>query len=256
QPQGSLPPVFFVPPAGGSVAAYFTLARALGTERPFYAVEGTQREYEGMALEATASSYVQVLRTVQPDGPYLLGGWSTGGVVAFEIARQLQAGGANVALVVLLDSVAPGADDYDMDDDVSILAGFAVNLGVPLDLAPSAYKEILQLGREAQLEWMLDHARRVEALPPEVDVDDLRRRFRLYLADIEAVKNYRPSPVSIPLVLLRAVDEPDDPESIARWRRLSQTLEVHDIPGDHLSMMRPPHVTTLAQVLRKRFETN
>jgi len=254
QTQGSLPPLLFVHPAGGSVTAYFALARALGTERPFYAFEGTQRDFEGRELESMATSYVAVIRTVQPDGPYLLGGWSTGGVVAFEMARQLHTSGADVALVVLLDSVAPGDDNCDWDDDVSILAGFAVNLGVPLDLAPAVYEEILQSGTEAQLEWMLDHARRAEALPPDVDVDDLRRRFQLYLADVAAVKNYRPSPASIPLVLLRAIDEPEDLETIARWRRLSANkLEIHNVPGDHLTMMRAPHVSTLAKVLRERF---
>lgn len=249
QPQGSLSPLFFVHPAGGSVAAYFALARALGTEQPFYALEGVQRDFEGRALEQIAASYVEVIRDVQPDGPYLLGGWSTGGVAAFEMARQLQQSGARV---VLLDSVAPGDDDCDLDDDVSILAGFAVNLGVPLDLTPAAYEEILQSGTEAQLEWMLDQARHAGALPPDVDVDDLRRRFKLYLADVDAVKNYRPSPASIPLVLLRALDEPDDLESIARWRRLSANrLEIHNVPGDHLTMMRAPHVSTVVKVLRE-----
>jgi syringomycin synthetase protein SyrE len=250
QPRGSLPPLFFVHPAGGSVAAYFALARALGTERPFYALEGVQRESEGRALEQIAASYVEVIRTVQPDGPYLLGGWSTGGVVAFEMARQLQASGADVAPIVLLDSVAPGDDDGDLNDDVSILAGFAVNLGVPLDLIPAASDDILQSGTEAQLEWMLDQARRAGALPPAVDLDDLRRRFKVYLADVDAVRNYRPSPASMPLVLLRASDEPEDLETIARWRRLSANkLEIHNVPGDHLTMMRAPHVATIAKVL-------
>lgn len=254
QPQGSLPPLFFVHPAGGSVAAYFALARALGTDRPFYALEGTQRDSESRSLESMAASYVEAIQMVHPHGPYLLGGWSTGGVVAFEMARQLRASGASIAVVALLDSVAPGDNELDLDDDVSILAGFAVNLGVPLDLAPVAYEEILQAGLEAQLEWMLDQARRVEALPLDVDVDDLRRRFRIYLADVEAVKNYRPAPAAIPLVLLRAIDEPEDPDTIARWTRLSSNnLELHDVPGDHLTMMRPPHLSTLAKLLVKCF---
>ncbi|HEX5890018.1 MAG TPA: alpha/beta fold hydrolase, partial [Pyrinomonadaceae bacterium] len=252
QPQGSLPPLFFVHPAGGSVAGYFALARALGTERPFYALEGVQRDSEGRAVEAMAASYVEVIRTVQPGGPYLLGGWSTGGVVAFEMARQLHASGADVGRVVLLDSVAPGDDDCNLDDDVSVLAGFAVNLGVPLDLTAAAYEEVLQSGTEAQLEWMLDQARQAGALPPDVDADDLRRRFKLHLADVDAVKNYRPAPAAIPLVLLRAIDEPEDLATIERWRRLSANkLEIHHVPGDHLTMMRAPHVATLAKVLHE-----
>ncbi|HEX6045329.1 MAG TPA: amino acid adenylation domain-containing protein [Pyrinomonadaceae bacterium] len=252
QPHGSLTPLFFAHPAGGSVAAYFALARALGKERPFYALDGTQREFERRELESMAAAYVDAVQSVQSAGPYLLGGWSTGGVVAFEMARQLRERGEDVALVALLDSVPLASDARDLNDDVAILAGFAMNLGVPLHFGSAAYEEILEAGREAQLEWMLDQARHVDALPPDVDVDDLRRRFEVYLGDVEAVKNYRPCPASIPLLLLRAGDELEDADMITRWRRLSSnTLDVHDVRGDHLSMMRPPHVSILAEILRR-----
>ncbi|HEU4768417.1 MAG TPA: amino acid adenylation domain-containing protein, partial [Pyrinomonadaceae bacterium] len=108
QPRGSLPPVFFVHPAGGSVVGYFGLARALGDDRPFYALAGSLDRAPGTTIQAMAETYVEVVREIKPDGPYLLGGWSTGGVVAFEMARQLQSRGENVSLVALLDPVAPG----------------------------------------------------------------------------------------------------------------------------------------------------
>jgi thioesterase domain-containing protein len=103
---------------------------------------------------------------------------------------------------------------------------------------------------KAQLNWLLDHAYRSQALAP----DDLRRQFELYLADIKALKNYHPPAASFPLLLLRAADESEVPETLERWTSLSSNeLEVHNVPGDHLSMMRPPHVTTLAERLRYRF---
>lgn len=216
QPEGSLTPLFFVHPAGGSVAGYFALARALGAERPFYALEGTsntRRRVELMAL-----NYLEAIRAVQPDGPYIVGGWSSGGVVAFEIARQLQERGADVALVVLLDSLPPGVGPA--DDNASLLAGFAGNLGIPIDLVS----------------------------------DELRRQFDLYLADIEAVRNYDPPAAAFPLLLLRATEEVDDPEMIPRWTRLSSNkLEVQNVPGDHFTMMRAPRVADVAEFLRQRF---
>ena len=255
QRHGALTPAFFVPPAGGSVAGYFALAHALGPERPFYALDGTTAGLGERQVELLAAKYVDAIRAVQPDGPYLLGGWSTGGVVAFEMGRQLQARGAGVALVVLLDSVAPGDHDGSVDDEVLLLAGFATNLGVPIDLLSTASEEVLQSGTQARLDWILDQARRAEVLPPDISVAaDLRYRFELYLGDIEGVKNYRPAATSIPLVLLRAMDEQDDPEMIARWTRLScNRLEIHDVPGDHLTMMRAPHVSTVAKIIRQRF---
>ena len=248
QPHGSLTPVFFVHPAGGSVGAYFALARALGQERPFYALEGTLTGKARREVGFVAMSYLDAIRTVQPGGPYLLGGWSSGGTVAFEMARQLQACGAEVALVVLLDSGPPGI--VDADDTVSLLAGFAGNLGIPINLVSD---ELLQSGTETQLEWLLDQAHRSQALPSDVGLDDLRRQFELYLADVAAVRNYHPPAGSFPLLLLRAADEHEIPETIARWSRLSSNkLEVHDVPGDHVTMMRIPHVATLAEFLRNR----
>ena len=193
-------------------------------------------------------NYLEAIRAVQPDGPYLLGGWSSGGVVAFEMARQLQTCGAGVALVVLLDSGPPGI--VDADDTVSLLAGVAGNLGIPIDLVSA---ELLQSGTEIQLDWLLDQAHRSHALPSDVGLDDLRRQFELYLADVAAVRNYHPPAGSFPLLLLRAADEHEVPETIAHWSRLSSNkLEVQNVPGDHVTMMRVPHVATLAEFLRNR----
>ncbi|HKS08030.1 MAG TPA: amino acid adenylation domain-containing protein [Pyrinomonadaceae bacterium] len=247
QPHGSLTPVFFVHPAGGSVGRYFSLARALGPERPFYALEGTLARLSGREVEPLATNYVEAIRAVQPDGPYVLGGWSSGGVVAFEMARQLQASGAEVALVVLLDSLPPGT--LDVADRVSLLAGFAGNLSIPID---SVTEELLRSEPETQLSWLLDQAHRAQVLPPDLGLDDLRRQFELYLADIEAVRNYDPPPASFPLLLLRAADEDESPETIARWTYLSSNrLEVLNVPGDHITMMRAPHLATLGDTVRR-----
>src|ERR1700754_806828 len=246
QTEGSLTPVFFVHPAGGSVGSYFSLARAVGQERPFYALEGTLAGNARRQVELIAKNYLDAIRAVQPDGPYLLGGWSSGGVVAFEMARQLQACGAEVSLVVLLDSMPPGTAV--VDDRVSLLAGFAGNLNIPIH---SVSEELLRSGTETQLNWLLEQAHRSQVLPRDLGLDDLRRQFELYLADIEAVRNYHPPAASFPLLLLRASDEDEVTEQIARWTQLSSNqLEVLSVPGDHITMMRLPHVATLAEFLR------
>jgi amino acid adenylation domain-containing protein len=254
QPHGSLTPVFFVHPAGGSVVSFFPLARALGPERPFYALEGTSTGYgptAGRRVESIAAKYVEAVRTVQPDGPYFLGGWSTGGVVAFEMARQLHSRRAEVALVALLDSAPPGDTYQVINDKRALLAGFAVNLGIPAKLLFAAPQELLRSETQRQLSWVLDQAGRAQVLPPDVSIEDLHRWFDLYLADIEAVENYRPQATSIPLLLLRALENAET----TGWDELSTKLEVHSVPGDHFTMMRPPHVSTLAEVLRKHWST-
>ena len=110
--EGEKPPFFCVHPAGGIVYCFQDLARQLGGDRPFYALqaaglEGDVPPFE--VFEAMAARYVEAVRAEQPEGPYHLGGWSLGGVIAFEMARQLREGGHEVATVALFDSWAPTA---------------------------------------------------------------------------------------------------------------------------------------------------
>jgi amino acid adenylation domain-containing protein len=257
QPHGSLRPVFFVHPAGGSVFSYYSLARRMGSERPFYGLEARGPDGEpkpGRQIELTAADYVEAVQAVEPEGPYLLGGWSTGGVMAFEMARQLQARGAEVALVVLLDSVAPGGGGRGVGDDAALVAGFAASLGVPADCLAAAPEQLLSAGTEEQLEWVLGQARAAQLLSPDVSLAQLRRSFDLYLSGVKAAENYRPPASPIPVLLLRAAHagEGEETGSASDWSRFSTgKLDVREVPGDHLTMMREPHVSALAGILRE-----
>src|SRR5947209_2408402 len=88
----------------------FSLARELGSDQPFYALEPYQ--FNGLpvppTVEAMAAAHLLSLRAVQPEGPYLLGGWCNGGLVAYEMARQLHAAGQTVDLLVLMDAMYLG----------------------------------------------------------------------------------------------------------------------------------------------------
>ena len=92
QPTGSKRPLFLVHPAGGHVFPYVHLARYLGPDQPCYGLQAKGLE-EGESphtrIKDMAADYIKALRTVQPNGPYFLGGWSMGGLVAFEMAQQL-----------------------------------------------------------------------------------------------------------------------------------------------------------------------
>ena len=111
QTQGTQRPLFFVHSIGGGVLYYSDLAKMLGDDQPFYGLQAPGLEDDRTALKTTpelAAVYIEEMRKVQPEGPYLLGGWSYGGVVAFEMAVQLQRQGAEVAR--LRDAGLAGSD--------------------------------------------------------------------------------------------------------------------------------------------------
>ena len=107
---GPRTPFFLVAGMFGNVLNLRHLAHLLGTDRPFYGLQarglyGDEEPHE--TFEEAAADYIAELRTVQPHGPYLLGGFSGGGITAYEMARQLEADGEEVALLVMLDTPLP-----------------------------------------------------------------------------------------------------------------------------------------------------
>ena len=113
QPGGSKPPFFCVAAAGCTALGLSTLARHLGPDQPFYGLEERMdgKESPKLRVEDLAAHYIEEICTLQPDGPYFLGGHSFGGLVAFEIAQQLHAQGKKVALLAILDTLYQGPMD-------------------------------------------------------------------------------------------------------------------------------------------------
>ncbi|MBN1667103.1 MAG: amino acid adenylation domain-containing protein [Anaerolineales bacterium] len=111
QPNGSKPPLFCMAALGGNVLTYRDLSIHLGEQQPVYALQS--RGLDGIddplhQVEAIASDFIAAMRSVQPNGPYFLCGSSFGGIVAYEIGRQLEAIGQPVGLVALFDTFGPG----------------------------------------------------------------------------------------------------------------------------------------------------
>ncbi|HEX9982921.1 MAG TPA: thioesterase domain-containing protein, partial [Thermoanaerobaculia bacterium] len=108
QSSGSLPPLFCVSGKGGSVMPFRALAQALGSEQPFYGLtyHGIDPQALPSTLAALAACYADAIREQQPEGPYYLAGYSAGGLIAFELARQLARAGHTIAFIGLLDTSA------------------------------------------------------------------------------------------------------------------------------------------------------
>jgi amino acid adenylation domain-containing protein len=255
QPVGTQPPFFCVHPGAGNVLCYVELAHSLGTARPFYGLQAAGLDDDQpprSTIEEMASAYLAALRAVQPQGPYLLGGWSFGGLVAFEIAQQLRAQGQRVSLLALIDSWAPLPNDAPPSDEVALLAGFAQDLGRMVGKAsPLTIDDLRRIAPEQRLTFVLEQARAADVLP-DIDEQQIRRALAVFAANTQAMQRYQPQPYSGPVALFRASElgAAEAPDALLGWAAfVTSDIALHAIPGDHYSMIRPPHVQLLAERL-------
>ena len=264
-------PFFCVHPSGGTVLCYAALSRHLGPDQPFYGLQ-SQGLWMGHAphrsVEEMAAHYVAQVRTVQPAGPYLLGGWSLGGVVAFEMAHQLQAQGQAVSLLALIDAPAPGlsgelppSKDASLEkpaaskrvDASELLVAFAQDIGLAVE-DPSAFRDELKNHEPVeQVALVLDRAIRAQIVPPGTDPARMHQLLDVLQANLEAARNYVARPYEGRVTLFvadeRRVNNPEN--LLTGWKRLLPAgFEVIPVPGTHFTMMQEPHVEALAEGLR------
>lgn len=272
--EGDGRPAFYcVHAIGGTVFGYQPLVERLRPEQPFVALEaaGLAAIADGThePLEAMAERYVAAVRRRQPEGPYFLGGHSFGGYVAFEMAQQLVAAGADVPLVALLDCPAGVVDRATLAADygpviVAAVRDYGRQVGVEVSLEPS---ELAGLDRAAQAETVLAALRRAGGLSGPVEASTLRRLIDGHQARLAALAEWQPRPYPGRLVVLRANPEPGLLASLPpalRALRLDPSLgwdafagagvEVHEVPGHHGDMLVLPHVEHVARELQSAID--
>ena len=234
-----------------------------------------------IGIETMAAVYVDALLQVQPEGPYLLGGFSFGGPIALEMARCLRAQGRDVALLVLIDSkffveepsVTQGASpaqgtpaaqgtqatadktEADTFDETQWLIAIAETLqrarAQGRATARLSYHELHRLTTFEQEQALLEHLKAEQIFPQETGLEVFRKQLRIVRAHLESQRLYRPQePYQGDLVFLCPQERAYDP--VAMWRPLvTGSLVTHTIPGDHLLMMRDPSVQLVAAELRR-----
>jgi thioesterase domain-containing protein len=282
---GTRPPLFLVHPIEGDVFVLGPLARLLDPDQPFFGlrargVDGTERPMQ--LLEEMAERYLKEVRTIQPAGPYYLGGYSFGATVALEMAQQLVAHGEEVGLVAMLDA-SPLLTGYVTPELHPRFARHALRYasravtGVMDELKllePWERRIVVQTSLRDLLHVV---ARRLKpgmqgpgvlASPPPEDLPRHLRRIwyslyrdwdflpehlqSLWQAHYRSLVAYQPRPYSGHVALFRARRQSYmrtlDPT--LGWATLGiPSIEVHTVPGDHLTMLREPNVQVLADQL-------
>ncbi|GII06945.1 hypothetical protein Ppa06_07430 [Planomonospora parontospora subsp. parontospora] len=237
---GSAPPLFCVHPAGGLSWCYSGLIRHL-PDRPIY---GLQARHDPLpsSLRELAADYVARIREVQPEGPYHLLGWSTGGIIAQEMAVQLRLAGQGVAPLAILDAYpAEGMRDLPPSDEAEALEALLTMGGFAPDAASTLEGAIEVLRREGSP---------LAGLP----VETLRSLRDLYLNTNRLVRKLDTRVFDGDVLFFRAtVDTIDDTLTPNTWRpHVSGMIDAHDVACSHKDMTRPGPIAEIGAIVAAR----
>ena len=261
QTKGSRSNLFLVHPIGGNAYCYTYLAEELAGEIPVYSFRIVD-EKSKKSIKEMASEYIEAMKKVQKSGPYYLGGWSFGGIVAFEMARQLVESGEEVKKVILIESVL--IDDSESIKDEKILAEFISNLA-------SIYNKNVKVSEDEfkgmSSEEMKNHYIKIlkrEGMFVEEYKDYLLDTFfQLYKNNIIAGKEYKPKVYDGDVLIIKgevlaenfAARYPKIKEKFAGWDKFtSKKPEVRYSQGLHWNLIYKPNVVSLANILREYIE--
>ncbi len=257
KPAGTRPPFFAVHPAGGEVLCYFELAQHLDAEQPLYGLQAAglySNQTPDTSVEQIAARYVAAVRQQQPSGPYFLGGWSLGGVIAFEIARQLRQQGETVALLALLDTRLPQAGAAE-PDQFELMLSFALEFG----LEPQALTELGdKLETQPADQWLaatLEYLRQAGIVTYDIDPGTMQRRFQVFAANLRALHSYTPQAYDGRVTLISAQDRLGGAatDSDPGWDTLALGgVTIAEAPGSHYTMIRRPYAPALAALLQEQ----
>jgi syringomycin synthetase protein SyrE len=249
KPNGNKSPLFLVHASGGTVSSYAELANRLPAYQPVYGLEASGLKDGQDAIDdvpAMASTYINAIRTVQSKGPYLLGGWSAGGIIAVEMARQFVRAGEKVAFLGLIDTdVSNRADEVDLVPQLIAIA--AAN---DLNLTDEDVAALRALAPEDQLPRFADIVGRQQA--PR-DSSPARNAINVNQAITRGLKKYassNPLRYAGHVVLFSCVELiPGEvrPDPYLGWQDMVEgEVLLRFVPGNHFSVVRMPHVAALA----------
>lgn len=232
KPGNQEPPIFMVHGLGSNALEFFDLVKHLRTDRAVYGTQakgtdGLQKPAE--RIEEMASYFLEEIRKLQPRGPYSFIGYSLGGLVALEMARQLEAGGETVRLLCMIES-------YPAIARVPLGQRIAINWRIGrmrIREKIQGKKGDLQMARFASL---TEHMQQVRA------------------CDYIALARYEPGPYRGKVFFVKAQKSmhfPDSPETV--WRTLIPNMEIETVSGDHHEVLRN-HFAELAEVLSRHLD--
>ncbi len=271
QPKGRRPALFFAHAHMGNVIGYYHLARHLGEDQPFYAFQAQGLDGAAPALtdfSEMARRYVCQLRTIQPRGPYYLGGFCFGGALAMEMARQLADAGEEIDLVITIQGRSHDYPRYRHGIGPARKTWMRIQRRVEMEM-----ESLREQSGSSRLAHFLSRVRRLGGILMAAgnrSVRSLLSRFNVQLppskaarqlafehAHIHAFRRHRFQPVEANVLVVRAQNQPSgiEPDPTLGWRNLVHGhLFTAEIPGNQFGMLCEPRVRLVAQTIAEHLE--
>lgn len=248
-------PLFLVHPIGGSVFCYHELSNEIHEDRPVYGLQfslGANKDSTKTQIREMAASYIETIKEVTGNDAVILGGWSLGGVITYEMARQLEAKGHAPEIIFLIDSASPDSyESIEELDEVNLLVLMAMELG--LQIHQLSLPKLIDDSANSGLNYLLDLCQKQGLLPETFTDKNLEERYNLMRSNQNAQTDYIHQAGSY--TGRTAVFRAEHQLSIRQdtvylgWKPHALQLEIYDIPGDHFSLIRKPNVETLGKRL-------
>ncbi|MBN9549741.1 MAG: amino acid adenylation domain-containing protein [Alphaproteobacteria bacterium] len=240
------PALFCVHPIGGNVMCYAALAQALPPGRAVYGIRApgltSGTEATLASIDAMAERYIDEIRSIQPDGPYHLLGWSLGGLVMQEMARRLAAQGETLGLAAMIDSAVPRCRAA--DGAAGPFRRFVADLAASANLSLDPWQEELdKLSDEERIAWL---ARQLERLGMPSGDAALKAVHSVFQAGAKALDAHRPRSTDAVVLLFAAGRRADLVPMQEEWRDLLSGIGIFETDADHYTIMRPPAIDAIA----------
>ncbi|MBD2567296.1 non-ribosomal peptide synthetase [Anabaena lutea] len=277
QPHGSKRPFFYIHTIYGGLIYSLNLLSKLDADQPVYGLQAQGldgKKSPHTCIEDMASHYIKEIQTVQPHGPYLLGGWCAGGVIAYEMAQQLYAQGETVELLTIFDAFPPKmipsspkvVNSLFPVKRKSRISKFTLLYLMDMIQRNRHNLTNLTLQQQVSVIWEKINRRIQDRITETVYQFYVKRNLPLphslrHLAIRDAIaqayRNYCPTVYPGKVIFFKAVDQSQEyARYLQRWEELAAGgLEIHDIPGNHDTLMAEPHVSVLAEKLRRCLQT-
>lgn len=265
---GTKIPLYLVHPIGGDVQAYRELVKFLPEDRPVMALQNLDQAIGGrryLTLEDMAADYILAISAGQPHGPYIIGGWSMGAVLAFEMAAQWKMRGEKVRLLAMIDppvcARSECVDDHQFNTEALIMMTEIMVLRQGKELLLSRENVNRLRGRE-QLKAVLQYLQSSRILRADVNEDTFSSAAALFANNLRILRTYCPKPQDGSVLFLKADQcSPREHGSLASiesevwWRHFFKgSCMPQKVPGTHLTMMEGNNLKIVAEILHAHLD--